>query len=915
MKANRYPAVLALVLGLWGWLAPSQVGTAEAQITCPTLPADADYVAANAQSGQVTLYWSSANPALVLRKTVPFVGEAPANGTTYTVGALIGAATVVDNDSLAKTSFTQTTTSPNPISNGTPYYYKVFANAAGPCYAPGTVNTTAGVVARPASGVGAPTWSYSLAGGAMLKGGTAGTGTLYTTSNASRIVGLYTLDGTQSWAPAATNAPIQAWLTWLPVGSGSWYNTSWTARKKIRIDNTKVGAGGVTNFPVLISLTDPDVKNKAQATGNDILFTSSDGTTKLSHDIERYTSTTGELIAWVKVPSLSSTASTDLYMYYGNAAATNQQNAADVWSNGYVGVWHLEESPADPAPQFKDSTLNANHGTAQGGMTSTDQVAAKIGGGLNFIATAYVNAGTSTVFSLPVYSWSLWINGNAAPGCLTSGDNQQPLLKDTQFQFNWSHWPPTTCPGDTTFVQAAAHSDAASFWNAAKITSVNPLLANTWYYVVGTYDGTNLRVYLNGGLEATTAAGAPLVSPTQPLSFGNFPGATAGFTGKLDEIHISSVARSAAWIQTSYNNQSSPATFYRVGVEERGGVGGTVIGVDQGTGAANTGQVYSMDPGLGSMKWQVALTGADQFSAGPAAQVRQWSNATFQATYTNDVLFAATLNTTGTPTTNNKVFALDATTGAVLFGWPFNPSATGGAMDGVVGMPYVDYARNRLYVASRAGSAGTQQSLWVINTLNGTLVTSFALGHLETSPTLSYNGNTIYVGNTTGSLYAVDANTLTLKWSAAKSVGTGIKGFVWEDYVTAGRLYFGTWDGTAGTGNVWCVQDPGPGVNPNTASTQCAGWTADNVAVPGPSAALELGKLFVGSWNGTTGHLYQINLSTGAIEGGPAPAPKQGSVGDGTKQPGDVSSETGNEIFVGTTEGVIYKFPLTAGSL
>jgi hypothetical protein len=38
-------------------------------------------------------------------------------------------------------------------------------------------------------------------------------------------------------------------------------------------------------------------------------------------------------------------------------------------------------------------------------------------------------------------------------------------------------------------------------------------------------------------------------------------------------------------------------------------------------------------------------------------------------------------------------------------------------------------------------------------------------------------------------------------------------------------------------------------------------------------------------------------------------------VGDGEKQPGDASTETTNEVFVGTTEGKIFKFALTGGSL
>src|SRR2546422_10741998 len=130
-----------------------------------------------------------------------------------------------------------------------------------------------------------------------------------------------------------------------------------TLFRSLAIDQTQVGATGAphANFPVLVSRTDTDLQSKAQSTGNDILFTSSDGTTKLNHEIEKYVSSTGELVAWVKVPSVSSSAATVIYMYYGNAGAANQQNAVNAWDANYLAVWHLKEDPSGTAPQMKDS--------------------------------------------------------------------------------------------------------------------------------------------------------------------------------------------------------------------------------------------------------------------------------------------------------------------------------------------------------------------------------------------------------------------------------------------------------------------------------------------------------------------------------------------------------------------------------
>ncbi len=100
-----------------------------------------------------------------------------------------------------------------------------------------------------------------------------------------------------------------------PCGSQTFDTCSWGYRKKITIDGTKV-SGTQTSFPVLVNLvTDSDLASHAKSDGSDIVFTSSDGTTKLSFEIELYTGATGKLVAWVKVPVLVSGSNTDLYLY------------------------------------------------------------------------------------------------------------------------------------------------------------------------------------------------------------------------------------------------------------------------------------------------------------------------------------------------------------------------------------------------------------------------------------------------------------------------------------------------------------------------------------------------------------------------------------------------------------------------
>jgi hypothetical protein len=51
-------------------------------------------------------------------------------------------------------------------------------------------------------------------------------------------------------------------------------------------------------------------------------------------------------------------------------------------------------------------------------------------------------------------------------------------------------------------------------------------------------------------------------------TFGTADNGTQAYTGLMDEMRVSSIARSADWIKTEYNNQSSPATFVSQGAAQ-----------------------------------------------------------------------------------------------------------------------------------------------------------------------------------------------------------------------------------------------------------------------------------------------------------------------------------------------------------
>lgn len=177
----------------------------------------------------------------------------------------------------------------------------------------------------------------------------------------------------------------------------TWWNCNWSYCKKITIDHTKV-ASDQTDFPVLLyESTDADLAAHAQDDGDDIAFVDSFNTTQYDHEIEKYDSSTKELVVWVKIASLSSSADTILYMYYGNPDCESQQNAAGTWNSNYKMVHHLKETSGT----HLDSTSNDNDGTESGGVNQDVTGRSVLDGADSFDGIDdYVDCGTSSSLNI-----------------------------------------------------------------------------------------------------------------------------------------------------------------------------------------------------------------------------------------------------------------------------------------------------------------------------------------------------------------------------------------------------------------------------------------------------------------------------------------------------------------------------------
>jgi len=100
--------------------------------------------------------------------------------------------------------------------------------------------------------------------------------------------------------------------------------------------------------------------------------------------------------------------------------------------------------------------------------------------------------------------------------------------------------------GDVAFVVAVSGG-----WREARSFSGSLVNTGTWHHIAGTYDGSVVRVYLDGVEVGTSSFSGSIASNSSDMYIGNTPGFGGRlFNGKIDEVKVWDYARSPAQIAT-----------------------------------------------------------------------------------------------------------------------------------------------------------------------------------------------------------------------------------------------------------------------------------------------------------------------------------------------------------------------------
>jgi fibronectin type 3 domain-containing protein len=536
------------------------------------------------------------------------------------------------------------------------------------------------------------------------------------------------------------------------------------------------------------------------------------------------------------------------------------------------------------------SAVTDASGSANNGMTASTTWASsgKYGKALQFNGTSSLVtvADAASLHLSSGMTLEAWVNPSTVNGA----------WRDVIYKGNDNYYLSATSTNaslpDAGMIAGGTYADAFG-------TSVLP--TNTWSFLTETYDGSTLRLYVNGTQVASTAHTGSIATSTNPLQIGGDSIYGQHFAGLIDEARIYNVALTAARIQTDMNTPvgiqdttapTQPGTLSANAVSasevdlswgastDNVGVTGYKVERCSGTGCTNFAQIGTTT-GTGTTYKDTTVSAPNSYSY----RVRATDAAGNLSTYSN----VATAATTIGPAT--KLAFIQRPTDTAV-GATITPAVTVAVEDANGNVETSDNATqvslaigtNPASGSLSGGSAVTVAS--GVATFSGLSIDKAGTGYtLTASSTPSYTGATSAAFNiTTGApgwttyLQGIDRTGFTsdsgfnptsvknlhLAWQASDTAPNN--GIFPQPVVSNGLVYWGSNDGferaTSTAGNlVWQknlgrTAPPGPCVPSDWGIASTPTITTD-VPVGGASSVMYIG--------GGDSKLYALNAATGAV--------------------------------------------------
>lgn len=353
---------------------------------------------------------------------------------------------------------------------------------------------------------------------------------------------------------------IHCVLMFFASSAQAWWHKDWSLRRQIDLNTTAQGANiqeTVSNVPLLLRLHSGNFDfKKAKADGSDLRLVAADDQTTLKYEIDTFDVINEIALIWVKIPEIKANAADNhIFLYFGNEKATDSQDKIGVYAQGQVLVYHLGEAQGNP----QDSTQHKSHANRFSGGQSLPSV---VGNGVAFFGgqDGIVVPSSPATTLTDGFSFSCWIKLSqpSTDGYLLSQIEQDKGLI-------------VGINGDKVYARIMAGA------NVIQAEGATPLSLGNWQFLtVSAKAGEKMTIFLNGQEIGNTALATTLPALKTDLFIGGAQKEGHQLSVELDEIELSNVPRSPAYIATVYASQGIEGKLISFGAElsDEGGGGG-----------------------------------------------------------------------------------------------------------------------------------------------------------------------------------------------------------------------------------------------------------------------------------------------------------------------------------------------------
>ncbi|MBP5246783.1 MAG: LamG domain-containing protein [Fibrobacter sp.] len=266
----------------------------------------------------------------------------------------------------------------------------------------------------------------------------------------------------------------------------------------------------------------------------------------------------GKFTFWARIPKLRKESQDTLLLSFAEGA--QESNKYAVFSDGFIAAWHFDEG----ADTVTDATGNLYDGVPESLTVAEEAVAGSAlyyGGTSGSVTIPGTAQGEFDVNVTDSITFSVWVK-------MEGSDRSRVIFAKGATQYHLMY----LAGSDSKLWLYEAYTDeifgtdsttqSARYWYRD-----SSAVSDVWTYLTVVQDSSGAKLYVNDSLIAATAAiGASSEARVTDSLFRigklTYPmdsetnSVTHYFSGIIDELHVSRVSRSEAWIKASYANQN-----------------------------------------------------------------------------------------------------------------------------------------------------------------------------------------------------------------------------------------------------------------------------------------------------------------------------------------------------------------------